>query len=264
MGLSVLKQAVAGDDSFIPVQEFLVGCDASVEEYEELQMEDLHGIGISPSDQGTECGLRVITYHVVPVEQRMRVERDIWECFSESRDLREASDISCGGRFTFLGRHVKWLPKQVHYYIQEGASHHDKFRSYIPWIESKLKVSVSQADTSDAVHVILYLGVQSPPNCPERLGCSLLQEVDGRQFADIYVSDTDQYFGQVLKHELLHALLPMGHLPEGNYLMSVRPDDPSQTNELTPHEEKLLALYVHPYLRGDMTMEQFQRYLVIE
>ena len=68
----------------------------------------------------------------------------------------------------------------------------------------------------------------------------------------------------MLKHELLHALLPMGHLPEGNFLMSVRPTDPDQTHELTPLEEKLLALYTNPYLREGMTMEQFERYLVIE
>ena len=72
------------------------------------------------------------------------------------------------------------------------------------------------------------------------------------------------YTGQVLKHELLHALLPMGHLPEGNFLMSVRPDDPAQTHDLTPFEEKLLRLYTNPYLREGMTMEQFARYLVIE
>ena len=262
-GLSVLRRAVEGDDSFIPVQELLVGCYASIGEYEELQRRDLHGIGLSPSTEGTECGLKLVIYHIVPMDQRMRVERRIWDCFVESRDLREASDVSCGGRFSFLGRHVRWLPGQVSYFIAEGEAQRAKFVSHIPWIQDKLKVSVSEADSDQAAHLILHLGVQSPANCPERYGCNVWQEMEDRTFATIYISAPDEFFSQVLKHELLHALLPMGHLPQGDYLMSVRPDDPSQTHTLAPDEEKLLALYTHPYLRADMTMEQFRRYLVI-
>ncbi len=264
MGLGSLRLAVEGDDSFIPIQEFVVGCYASVEEYEELMREDLHGIGISPSTEGSECGLRIVTYHVVPLGERLVVERGIWECFAESRDLREPSDVSCGGRFSFLGRHVKWLPKEVFYTIVEGAEMRDRFRTFIPWIEEKLGTEVSEAGSSEGANLFLHLGVQNPPDCPERYGCNRYEEVEDRVFATIYVSAPDEFFSQVLKHELLHALLPMGHLPEGNYLMSVRPADPSQTHTLSAHEEKLLKLYTHPYLRADMTMEQFRRYLVIE
>ncbi len=263
-GLDALKQAVEGDDAFIPVQDLLVGCYASAEEYEELLRADLHAIGLSISNEGTECGLRVVTYHIVPLDQRMRVERSVWECFTDSRDLREASDISCGGRFTFLGRHVKWLPGQVSYTLVEGEALLEKFRSHIPWMEEKLKVKVSEASSAETAHILLHLGVQSPANCPERYGCSIWEEVEDRSFATIYISAPDEFFSQVLKHELLHALLPIGHLPEGDYLMSVRPPDPSQTHTLSPLEEKLLALYTHPYLRADMTMDQFRQYLVIQ
>ncbi len=264
MGLSEFKLFVEGDDSFIPVQELLVGCEARVEEYEELVREDLDGISFSISAEGTECGLRVVTYHIVPMDRKMKVESRIWDCFSESRDFREASDVSCAGRYTFLGRHVKWLPKEVLYTIVEGEALRDKFRSFIPWIEQKLKVEVSEAQSSETANLFLHLGVESPPNCPHRLGCNTYEEVEDKRFATIYVSAPDEFFGQVLKHELLHALLPMGHLPEGNYLMSVRPTDPSQTHELTADEEKLLQLYTNPYLSEDMTMEQFRRYLIIE
>ena len=263
LGLDPFVLAVEGDDSFIPVQELLVGCYASLEEYPELSGEDLDGIALSLSDQGSECGLRVVTYHIVPLAERMRVESSIWNCFSESTDIRAPNDISCAGRFTFLGRHVRWLPQQVLYYIEEGDNHRDDFRSYIPWIEEKLKVHVSQAQSSQDANLILHLGVQSPPNCPERYGCNVYTEIEDRRFSTIYISAPPQFFRQVLKHEILHALLPMGHLPQGNFLMSVRPPDPSQTHSLTPHELKLLELYVHPYLREDMTMDQFRRYLVI-
>ena len=264
LGLSTFKRFVEGDDTFISVEEFLVGCEASVEEYEELTREDLDGISLSVSTGGSECGLKVVTYHIVPEDKKMRVERSIWECFSESRDLREPNDVSCGGRFTFLGRHVKWLPKEVFYTIVEGAEMRDKFRSYIPWIEEKLKVKVSEAASSQAANLFLHLGVQSPANCLERYGCSRYEDTGDKQFATIYISAPDEFFSQVLKHELLHAILPMGHLPEGNYLMSVRPPDPSQTHTLTPKEEKLLKLYTNPYLRADMTMEKFRQYLIIE
>ena len=145
----------------------------------------------------------------------------------------------------------------------------DRFVAHIPWIEEKLKVQVSEADSVETADLILRLGVESPENCfnhagGSAAGCSIWHEVENRTYADIYISETGQFFSQVLKHEVLHSLLPMGHLPEGNYLMSVSPTDPSQTNELSALEEKLLALYTHPYLRADMTMEQFRQYLVVE
>ena len=264
LGLNALTKAVEGDDAFIPVQPFDVGCDASVSEYEELQVEDIHAISISPLTTGSECGLKVVTYHYVPMDQKMRVSQRVWDCFKQSQDMRGDNDVSCAGRYTFIGRHVKWLPDQVLYTIVEGQSLKSKFTSHIPWIEGKLKVKVSEASSVSEANLFLHLGAQSPAGCMERYGCNEWEQVEDKTFATIYISAPDQYFSQVLKHELLHALLPMGHLPQGNYLMSVRPDDPSQTQTLTAFENELLALYTHPYLRDGMFMDLFQRYLVIE
>ena len=155
-------------------------------------------------------------------------------------------------------------PGEVLYTIVEGEDARDKFISHIPWIEEKLGVKVSEAASGQTPRLSLYFGLESPANCPHRYGCNVYMEDETGASADIFVSAPDEFFSQVLKHELLHALLPMGHLPEGNYLMSVRPTDPSQTHTLSSLEEKLLALYTHPYLRADMTMEEFRRYLVIE
>ena len=264
LGLSPFVAAVEDDDSFIPVQEFLIGCYESADNYPELQGADLDAIALSESTGGSECGLKVVTYHIVPMDKKQRVERGVWECFSDSRDLQEPSDISCGGRYSAFGRHVRWHPEEIFYTIAEGAGMRDKFLSYAPWIEEKLKIKVSEAESAETANLFLHLGVQSPPNCQHALGCNIYEELEDKRFATIYVSaDAGEYFGQVIKHELLHSLIPMGHLPVGNYLMSVRPEDPSQTHDLSPLEEKLLALYNNPYLREDMTMEQFQRYLVI-
>ena len=264
MGLGTFTAAVEGDDSYIPFQTFDAGCEASVSEYAELQVADLHAVSMSVIQGISECGLSVVLYHYVPPEQRMRVSQSVWDCFTESRDTREASDISCGGRFTFLDRHVKWLPANVLYTIVAGEGHRSKFTEHIAWIEEKLKVTVSEAPSGRRPDLYLHLGAESPANCPERYGCNVTVEDEFGAYSTIYVSAPDEYFSQVLKHELLHALLPMGHLPQGDYLMSVRPPDPTQTHTLSPLEEKLLALYTHPYLRNNMTMDEFRRYLVIE
>ena len=263
MGLGTFTAVVAGDDSYISFQTFDAGCEASVSEYAELQAADIHAVSMSIIQGISECGLSVVLYHYVPPEQRMRVSQSVWDCFTESRDIRETSDISCGGRFTFLDRHVKWLPDNVLYTIVEGESHHSKFTAHIPWMEEKLNVTVSEAPSGQRPDLYLHLGVESPANCPERYGCNVTVEDEFGAYSTIYVSAPDEYFSQVLKHELLHALLPMGHLPQGDYLMSVRPPDPTQTHTLSPLEEKLLALYTHPYLRNNMTMDEFRRYLVI-
>ena len=264
LGLGTFTAAVAGDDSYISFQTFDAGCEASVSEYAELQVEDLHAVSMTVIQGISECGLRVVLHHYVPLEQRMRVSQSVWDCFTESRDIREASDISCGGRFTFLGRHVKWLPGNVLYTIVEGEAHRSKFTAHISWMEEKLNVTVSEAPSGQRPDLYLHLGVESPANCPERYGCNVTVEDEFGAYSTIYISAPDEYFSQVLKHELLHALLPMGHLPQGDYLMSVRPPDPTQTHTLSALEEKLLALYTHPYLRNNMTMDKFRRYLVIE
>ena len=253
-----------GDDSFIPFREFTVGCEASAEEYEELLENDIDGIGLSPWTGGQECGLKVVTYHVVPLSQRMRVESAVWRCFTESRDLRDPNDVSCAGRFTFLERQVKWLPGRVSYTIVEGAEHRDRFTSLIPWINEKLGIEVSESDSADSANLFLHLGASLPGNCGEAYGCNTWEEGAEGTFAAIFIAAPDEFFSQVLKHELLHALIPMGHLPEGDYLMSKRPPDPSRTHTLSALEEKLLRLYANPYLRDGMTMEQFSRYLIIE
>ena len=129
-------------------------------------------------------------------------------------------------------------------------------------------MTLSETENPDEADLFLHLGAESPPGCMHQeglaLGCNILKEDEHGYSAAIYTSAPHDYFHQVIRHELLHALLPMGHLPEGNYLMSVRPEDPTRTHDLTPWEEKLLALYVHPYLRESMTMEKFREYLVVE
>ena len=271
MGLDPLRPAVEGDASYIPafdLFELLVGCDDPLDRIEELQRGDLDAMSIAPSTEGTECGLKVTAYHVVPDDQKMRVDRETWDCFKESRGLHEESDVSCGGRYTGYSRdHVKWLPSDVLYFVAASADNGAAFQdTYVPWVEEKLGVTMSLTESEGAAHLILHLGAENPPQgCGHALGCNIYTESEDRRYAEIYVSaGAAQYEGQVLKHELLHALLPMGHLPEGNFLMSVRPTDSTQTHDLSEKEEKLLALYVNPYLREGMTMEQFERYLVIE
>ena len=271
MGLDPLPPAVDGDASYIPafdLFELLVGCEEPLERIAELQRGDLDAMSIAPSTEGTECGLKVTAYHVVPDEAKMRVERATWECFIQSRGLHEESDVSCGGRYTGYSRdHVKWLPSDVLYFVKVSADEGEGFAStYVPWVEAKLGVTMSLTESREAAHLILHLGVENvPQGCAHALGCNIYTESEDRRYAEIYVSaDAGQYEGQVLKHELLHALLPMGHLPGGNFLMSVRPEDQEQTHDLSEKEEKLLALYTNPYLREGMTMEQFERYLVIE
>ena len=264
MGLNALRLSVEGDDSFISVREIVVGCQESIEWHEDLMAPDIQGIGFFPWTEGSECGIGVVTYHIVPLEQRMRVEKSVWECFTDHRDIRHANDVSCSGRFTFLGRQVKTLPAQVAYTIVEGAAHRDRFTALIPWVEEKLGVMVAEAASAESANLLLHLGVPVPEGCLKRYGCNIWEQGEGGTLVTVYISTIDEYFDQVMKHELLHGLIPMGHLPEGNYLMSVQPEDPSQTHTLSALEEKLLRLYTSPYLRDGMTMEEFRRYLVIE
>ena len=263
-GLGVFQKAIEGDSAFVPIQEWIIGCYETADQHYDLMWPDIHAISLVSSPGGSECALLVTTYHFVPDSEKLRVERNVWECFSESRDIQEADNVSCGGRYSFITGHVRWLPSDVYYYIESGEGMRDDFVSYIPWIEEKLKVKVHEASSAHEANLFLHLDGAVPSNCLKRQGCNIYEDTGEKQLATIYIDAEERFFGQVLKHELLHALLPMGHLPPGNYLMSIRTDDPERTHTLSDLEEKLLPLYTHPYLRDGITMEQFSQYLIIE
>ncbi len=263
MGLNSLTFAQNLTSDWIKVQEILVGCQDPIQAHEELQLKTLHGIGISISDVGSECGLKVITYHIVPESQKMRVEKIIWDCFAQSADINTPGDVSCGGRFEAYGRHVKWHPEEIFYYT-DSQTMRDGLEALVSWVKEKTKVKVTEVQSKDAANLVLYLGDRVSQECPGRAGCSYARQGFGNEASEIFIFEQNIYFNQVLKHELLHIILPMGHLPAGNTLMTVQPGDPSQTNNLTTKEEKLLKLYIDPYLRDGMTMDEYKQYLVIE
>ena len=263
LGLGILKLSQPGDSDLIKVQEILVGCDESIDNHDELQLKNLDGIGIYISDAGSECGLKVITYHIIPESKKMKVEKSIWDCFAQSADINTPGDVSCGGRFEAYGRHVKWHPEEILYYT-DSQTMRSGIQTLTSWIKEKTKVKVSEVNSPDNANLILYLGDRTTKECPGRAGCSYARQGFGNEASEIFIFQQTIYFNQILKHELLHIILPMGHLPAGNTLMTVQPNDPSQTNNLTSKEEKLLKLYIDPYLRDGMTMDQYKQYLIIE
>ena len=199
LGLNEFMKAVKGDNAFVPIFTFVIGCYEELQMHEDLQAPDIHAIGLTPSPDAQECALELVMYHYVPDSEKLRVESSVWECFAESRAIQEANDVSCGGRFSHLGTHVRWLPEEVHYTVVEGESLHEEFKDLIPWIEEKLPVKVYLAESPGSANLFLNLGVEPPrSHCPERWGCSIYQDVR----STIYVSAPELYFDQVLKHEL--------------------------------------------------------------
>ena len=264
-GLGAVDKAVDGDSAYIPIFEWIIGCYETADQHADLMRPDIDAIGLAPVPPGaSECAVELTTYHYVPDSEKMRVEQSVWDCFADSRDIREGNDVSCGGRYSFIIGHVKWLPSEVYYSIEDGEAKRSAFVSHIPWIEQKLGVRVDEAASSQQANLFLYLDSDLPAGCGEAQGCNVYEDHGETKFASIYINTADEFFGQVLKHEVLHALLPMGHVSGGEHLMSVRSTDPYQTQDLSALEEKLLALYTHPYLEDGMEIDKFRRYLIIQ
>ena len=265
MGLSAFMQVIPGDDDFVPVFEFIIGCYETVDMHEDLQWPDTTALLIELQPGGSECAIKVVTHHYVPDSDKLVVERDVWECFQDSRNIQETLATSCAGRYSFIGGHVKWLPDHVTYLIEQGEKRREAFTAIIPWIEEKLGVTVSETEDPEDANLLLRLDDRSTGYCPEAWGCNVVYEKsENNPVATIYVSAPDQYFAQVLKHEVLHALLPMGHLPQSpEHLMTVRSEDPEGTQTLSDLEEKLLKIYTYQYLRDGITMEKFRPYLIL-
>ena len=266
LGLSTLQSYVEGNPDFIShAFSQVIGCYESVDMHESLRNPNLEAIGLTVTPNPTECAMDLKFYDVVPVATRLRVTTDVWNCFVTSRDIQEANPTSCGGRLTYFGGQVRWLPETAYYTIVENSGSDSNFTDYIPWIQEKLKIRVARADDSNPANLFLHLGVANlPQGCGHAAGCNTFN--DGGPTGTIWVSENveQRYYGQVLKHELLHALIPMGHMETRNYLMSAVSDNPDQTQTLSTLENNLLLLYTHPYLRDGMTMEKFREYLIIE
>ena len=254
------------DSDFVPIFAWIIGCYETLDMHEDLNAPDIHAIGLAALPAGgSECGMEVTTYHYVPDSEKLRVEQEVWNCFLESKDLRDPDPTSCAGRYTFIDGQVLWRPSEVYYSIREGEDIRSWFDDLIPWIEEKLNTTVTEAsDSTPEANLNVYLGGNLPEGCGAAAGCNTFVDTTEGIYADIYVNTVDQYFAQVLKHELLHALLPMGHLPGGDYLMSAGQHNPDLTQNLSEFEEKLLAIYTYPYLRDGIRMDRFVNYLIIE
>ena len=263
-GLDPFIRAEAGSRDFVEIFRWVIGCYETVDQHYDLMWPDIHAVSLKALEGGSECAMEVATYHYVPDTEKMRVSNELWECFSDSADIRDPNPESCGGRYSFITGHVKWLPSEVYFLVLEGEQHATSAASLIPWMQEKLGITAQLASSLEEANLFLHFGGALPEGCGEAAGCNVLQETATGWQASIYVNTAPEYFLQVLKHELLHALLPMGHLPPGNYLMSARVHDPDQTQELSQWEEELLRLYTHPYLRDGITMERFRNYLIVE
>ena len=263
LGLPAFGRAVSGDASLVQIRRFPWGCNDPLNE--DMQSTDIDALGFEVWTHASECAVEIVLYHVVPVGERLRVSQSDWDCFIQSQDFRNPDPVSCAGRYSFAEGHIRWMPERVTYRIVEGGGLSSRFAAMVPWVKAKTGIDMVEAGAGEPADLSIWLGGGLPAGCRHAAGCNILTEQgDGWYSAQIYVTDQGEYTEQVMKHELLHALLPMGHMPGGDYLMSASSTNPELTQNLTPLEERLLKLYTHPYLREGMRMDDFKRYLIIE
>ena len=245
LGLSTLQTYTPGDRDFISYEvSQIIGCYESADFHESLRDPKLQAIGLTITDNPTECAMDLRFYDVVPYATRLRVSTEVWNCFVDSKDIQEANPTSCSGRYTFYGGHVRWMPDTVSYFIAENSWNDSKFTDYIPWIEEKLGVNVVEASNRGSANLTLYLGGNLPAGCGHAWGCNRFN--DGGPSGDVWISSNveDRYYAQVLKHEILHVLIPMGHMSTDNYLMSARSNNPDQSADaLNAGEQPAAALH---------------------
>ena len=263
-GLTPVAVGDPDDSAYIPIFEWVIGCYETADDHEDLRRPDIHAVGLVAVYNPSECAMAVTTYHYVPDSEKLRVEQAVWDCFKESRDIADPDSTSCAGRYTAIIGHVKWLPHNALYRIASGGAHRDELPAVVAWVEDNLHVHLTEATAAQTPDLVLYLDGPVPAGCHGALGCNRYTDNGERRSAVVYIAqDTGSgFFAQVLKHELLHALVPMGHLPPGEHLMAAQTDNP--TRGLSELERKLLALYTHPYLTDGMEIDRFRNYLIVE
>ena len=217
----------------------------------------------------------------LPVAERIVVDRDIWECYSDRAEFSNG-DYGCYGwdKPTV----VKWRSgSTVRVWATGNANYIRAFSEMLDeQLAPPLNFSFEWVDAEPDADLVAILGVSKSdilsdrwPSCPGFWGCGGTVDVKSGEVrkADLIVYHLDMHdrflddypnlkrvVNGVLLHEALHGLAPTGHPGRGKVGLSIM----RGAGYLTSVDKAILSLNSHPRIEPGMTMAQVRELIAFE
>ena len=228
---------------------------------------------------GEEDVLRVEA--VVP-QRILGVDREVWECFSDTSNLRRHSSrdsgVGCGGwRNDFV---VKWpVGEPVRVWTSGGDEYQSIFNQVLDDIGPLLNLEFMPVSAKSSAQLSAYLGLPRRDtrlenlNCNSVAGCAWFEIASDRTIheAELVVWPPLTRHDQVSRrhliysialHELIHVLTGMLHRHDDR--TSVMSYDSLDYNTLGETDSELIRIASHRLVRPGMAFEEIGELLVFE
>lgn len=226
-------------------------------------------------EQGTQ------TYgHEVPAKI-VGVSREVWECYRD-QEINRQDDIGCAAHD--YESVAKWdVDRPLKVWATGDPDYVDVLWATLDELSPILDMTFTRVLSQDEADLKAWVGITLDEG-PEDLRSGECVDAAGCAFTTVssdYVADdasigvwtveddwlhgagsVDRRIEHVTLHELLHALMPMGHRDDP--LSAVNNINAPDWIELDPLEEALIRLHRNRLIRPGMTMEQVRALIVLE
>ena len=216
-------------------------------------------------------------------ERIVGVDRDVWECFSDTVDFAALTPqelIGCAGWYSAIVPIQKWdQSSPVKVWASGGESFIELFKNVLDELGRMLGLKFEWVPTeaaADFVAIIGYSLEESASYCPPNAaGCAHIgraNEMGELKGSRIHIEDTwggatfheltepkQNVLKYVIAHESIHTLSSMTHRPEADSIMN---KDSLRRLELSPMDERLLRLHGHPLVKPGMAMPELEALIV--
>ena len=209
---------------------------------------------------------------VVDVPERiLSVDRDLWDCFADTRHehIDGTNFYGCSGRSSEAV--VKWLDDVPIKVWATGDREHIRILeevlddvTTVTGLDFQWVGAESQADFKAYVGIprSTVLDLAFDPSSVEWGGFAGVSDVAGEAVAGyIVVWAEDESFGSprpTIVHEALHALVPTHHTTRGTSVMGG-----SSLGKWSPRDEALMGLIYHPLIEPRMSLSDVRDLVVL-
>ena len=226
-------------------------------------------------EQGSE------TYEHEVAAKIVGVSREVWDCYRD-QEINRQDDFGCSGHHYQVVS--KWdIDRPLNVWATGDPEYIDVLWSTLYRLSPIFDMTFTRVQSEGDADLKAWVGITRAEG-PERLRSGKCVDAAGCAFAnrsnDYAATDAsigvwtvesdwlkaiglvDRRIEHVMLHELMHALMPMGHRDDP--LSAVNNINAPDWINLDPSEEELVRLHRNHLIRPGMTMEEVRALIVLE
>ena len=226
-------------------------------------------------EQGTE------THEFDVPAKIVGVSREVWQCYRDSK-INRHDDIGCAGRHYEIV-HKWYLDRPLKVWATGDRKYIDVLWTTLDRLSRIFDMTFTSVQSEGDADLKAWVGItraEGPEtlrsrDCVDAAGCATAWRSSDGMATEAWIGVwtvesqwihrrglVDRRIEHVMLHELLHALMPMGHRDDP--LSAVNNINAPDWINLDPLEESLIRLHRNRLIRPGMTMEEVRELIVLE